>query len=36
MVDPGTVPAGLLKERGFPTTKSKYCTDLATKTFLVA
>ena len=32
MVDPGTVPAGLLQARGFPTTKSKMCTDVLRKT----
>jgi hypothetical protein len=31
MVDPGTVPAGLLQARGLPTTKSKVCTNAMRK-----
>ena len=36
MVDPGTVSTDLLKANGYPTTKSKMCTNSAQKIGLFA
>ena len=36
MVDPGTVSADLLKATGYPTTKSKMCTNSVQKVGLLA